>query len=69
MVLSTRPATVGLAPLQLGSGDFLWWAVAFLVLALAAGLLGFTGVAGVSMSIAKWLVIIFIVLAVIAFIL
>ena len=44
-------------------------AIAFLVLALIAGVLGASGVAGMSMDIAKWLVILFIVLAVISFVL
>lgn len=43
-------------------------AVVFLILALVAFILGAKGVAGLSMDIAKWLVIIFIVLAIIAFI-
>lgn len=41
-------------------------AIAFAVLALIAAVLGASGVAGVSMSIAKWLVILFIVLAVLS---
>lgn len=40
----------------------LYWALVFLVLALAAGLLGFGGVAGTSMEIARVLFIIFLVL-------
>ena len=43
-------------------------AIAFFVLALLAGLLGAGGVAGLSMDIAKWLVIAFIVLAVLSLI-
>ena len=43
-------------------------AIGFFVLAIIAGALGARGVAGISMDIAKWLVIIFIVLAVISFI-
>ena len=62
-------ATAGLAPVQIGTGDFLWWAIGFFVLAVVAAVLGFGGVAGLSMNIAKWLVLIFIVLAVIALIL
>ena len=62
-------ALVGVMPLQLGSGDFLVWAIVFLVLAIVAGLLGFGDVAGLSMGIAKWLVIIFVVLAVVALVL
>ena len=56
------------APLQLGGG-FLELAVLFLILAVVAGVLGARGVAGLSMDIAKWLVIIFIVLAIITFLL
>jgi uncharacterized membrane protein YtjA (UPF0391 family) len=44
-------------------------AVAFFVLALIAGVLGAGGVAGLSMDIAKWLIIAFVVLAVIALVL
>ena len=69
MLLVTLAPLLGLAPLQLGSGDFLWWAVAFFVIAILAAALGFGGVAGLSMDIAKWLVIIFVVLAIIALIL
>jgi uncharacterized membrane protein YtjA (UPF0391 family) len=42
-------------------------AVTFLVLALIAYVLGARGVAGFSMEIAKWLVIIFVVLAIVSF--
>ena len=41
-------------------------AIAFFVLALIAGVLGAGGVAGLSMDIAKWLVIIFVILAVLS---
>ncbi|WP_440007307.1 DUF1328 family protein [Halomicrococcus sp. SG-WS-1] len=44
-------------------------AIAFFVLAIIAGALGAGGVAGMSMDIAKWLVIIFLVLAVVSMIL
>lgn len=59
---------VALVPLQFG-GDLIGLAIAFLVLAVVAAVLGASGVAGLSMSIAKWLVIIFVVLAVVTFIL
>lgn len=62
-------ALVGVLLLQLGGSGFLSWAIAFLVLAVIAGLMGFGGVAGLSMDIAKWLVVIFLVLAVVAFVL
>lgn len=44
------------------------WALTFLVLALIAGLLGFTGIAGQSMYIAKVLFFVFIVLFVLGLI-
>ena len=44
-------------------------AIGFFVLAIIAGVLGARGVTGMSMDIAKWLVIIFIILAVISLIL
>ncbi|MFN0010630.1 MAG: DUF1328 domain-containing protein [Phycisphaerales bacterium] len=40
----------------------LQWALAFLVLALIAGVLGFTGIAGQSMYIAKVLFFVFLVI-------
>ncbi|WP_235283499.1 MULTISPECIES: DUF1328 domain-containing protein [unclassified Methanosarcina] len=43
-------------------------AVVFLVLALISYILGARGIAGLSMNIAKWLVIIFVVLAIISLI-
>jgi len=56
-----------LAPLQVDG--LIGLAVVFLILALVAGVLGARGIAGLSMDIAKWLVIIFIVLAVVTFLL
>lgn len=50
-------------------GDLIGLAILFLILAVVALFLGAQGVAGLSMDIAKWLVIIFIVLAVITFVL
>ena len=47
--------------------DLIGLAVIFLILALIAYILGARGVAGFSMEIAKWLVIIFIILAIITF--
>jgi uncharacterized membrane protein YtjA (UPF0391 family) len=44
-------------------------AILFLILAFIAYVLGARGVAGMSMDIAKWLVIIFIILAIVTFIL
>jgi uncharacterized membrane protein YtjA (UPF0391 family) len=44
-------------------------AVLFLVLALVAYILGAQGIAGFSMDIAKWFVIIFVIVAIVTFIL
>ncbi len=47
--------------------DLIGLAVVFLILALVAYILGARGVAGFSMEIAKWLIIIFVILALISF--
>lgn len=60
--------TVAATPLQ-GGGDLLWLAIVFFVLALVAGVAGFGGVAGMSMEIARILVFVFIVLAILTFLL
>jgi uncharacterized membrane protein YtjA (UPF0391 family) len=49
--------------------DLIGLAILFLILALVAFVLGAKGIAGFSMTIAKWLVIIFVILAIITFIL
>lgn len=55
-------------PLQF-SGDFLYLAIVFIVLALVAALVGARGVAGLSMEAARWFILIFIVLAIVSLIL
>jgi uncharacterized membrane protein YtjA (UPF0391 family) len=55
-------------PLQF-SGDFLTYALAFFVLALVAYAFGATGIAGLSMDIAKILVVVFLVVALVALVL
>jgi uncharacterized membrane protein YtjA (UPF0391 family) len=55
-------------PLQF-SGDFLYLAILFIVLALVAALVGARGVAGLSMEAARWFILIFIVLAIVSLIL
>ncbi|MFC4359347.1 DUF1328 domain-containing protein [Halobium salinum] len=57
-----------LAPLQF-SGEFLYYALVFFVLALVAAFVGFRGVAGISMEIARIFVLLFVVLAIVAIIL
>lgn len=61
-------ATSAMVPLQ-GSGDFLWLAIVFFILALAAALVGFQNVAGVSMEVARIAILVFIVLAVVSLLL
>jgi len=46
--------------------DLIGLAVLFLILALIAYVLGARGIAGLSMSIARWLVIIFVILAILS---
>jgi uncharacterized membrane protein YtjA (UPF0391 family) len=53
-------------PMQAFSGEFIELAVLFFVLALVAALFGARGIAGVSMTIAKWFVVVFLVLAVVS---
>lgn len=55
--------------LPLFGGGLIELAVLFLLLALVAGFLGARGIAGLSWDIAKWLVIIFVVLAILSFVL
>lgn len=55
-------------PLQL-SGQFLEWAIIFFIIAIVAAVLGARGVAGVTMTVAKWFVIIFLALAIISILL
>ena len=72
MTLQSIPSVSAVAPhtlpLQFGGG-LIELAVLFFVLAVVAAVFGARGVAGLSMEIAKWLVIIFIVLAVVSVIL
>ncbi|MFD1568611.1 DUF1328 domain-containing protein [Halolamina litorea] len=55
--------------LQFFSGQFLELAILFFVLAVVAAIVGARGVAGVSMAAARWLIIAFLVLALITAIL
>jgi uncharacterized membrane protein YtjA (UPF0391 family) len=47
-------------------GNWLIWAIVFLVIALISGFFGFGVLSGFSLSIAKWLAIIFVVLFIIS---
>jgi uncharacterized membrane protein YtjA (UPF0391 family) len=53
-------------PAANGDSDMLGWALTFLVVALIAGVLGFTSVAGAAMGIAKILFFVFLVLFVVS---
>jgi uncharacterized membrane protein YtjA (UPF0391 family) len=69
-----RSFFIGVIQLQSEGGewvmaDLIWLAVVFLVLALVFYIFGARGIAGFSMEIAKWLVIIFVIVAVITFLL
>ncbi|MEF8780608.1 MAG: DUF1328 family protein [Haloferacaceae archaeon] len=68
MTVPNSAVSIQVVPLQFGDG-FIELAVFFLILALVAAVLGARGVAGLSMTVAKWLVIVFVVLAVVSFIL
>lgn len=59
-----------LLPLQtFGGGGFIQYALVFFVLAVIAGLAGFGNVAGLSMEIAKILVVVFLILAIVSLLL
>jgi len=49
-----------------GVGNWLIWALIFLVVAIVAGAFGFGFVSGVSYIIAKWLTVIFVILFIIS---
>ena len=56
-------------PLQLFTGDFLYLAIVFFVLALLAAIVGLRGLAGISMEIARIFVLIFLVLLIVSLLL
>jgi uncharacterized membrane protein YtjA (UPF0391 family) len=53
---------------HLGGNQMLRWAVIFLIIALAAALFGFTGIAAAAAGIAKFLFFLFLVMCLIFFI-
>jgi uncharacterized membrane protein YtjA (UPF0391 family) len=63
---STGAVSIPVVPLQ---GSFIELAIVFIVLAIVAAVLGARGVAGLSMTIAKWFIVLFIVLAIISLVL
>jgi len=54
---------------MLFSGDFLQYALVFFVLAIVAALVGARGIAGISMEIARIMVVLFLVLLVVSLVL
>lgn len=65
----SQPIAVALAPAQILGDGLLGWAITFFVLAVVAGIAGFRGVAGLTMRVAKLLVVVFLVLAVVSLLL
>lgn len=61
------PSTVTV-PLQFGGG-LLYYAVVLVILAVVAGIAGFRGIAGLSFRVAKFLIVIFLVLALVTLLL
>jgi uncharacterized membrane protein YtjA (UPF0391 family) len=61
-------AADGMVPL-LFSGDFLYYALVFFVLALVSAAVGMRGVAGISMEIARLFILLFLVIAIVAVVL
>lgn len=49
-----------------GVADWLVWALVFLLIAIIAGAFGFGLISGVSLTIAKWLAVIFVILFIIS---
>jgi uncharacterized membrane protein YtjA (UPF0391 family) len=49
-----------------GVGGWLAWAIVFLIIAIVAAVFGFGLISGVSLEIAKWLAIIFVILFIIS---
>ncbi|WP_336024688.1 DUF1328 domain-containing protein [Halobellus salinisoli] len=66
--LVPTPTSLTSVPLQF-SGEFLEWAIVFFLIAIVAAVVGARGVAGVTMTVAKWFVIIFLILAVVSILL
>lgn len=53
--------------LQFGDG-FLWLSIIFVLLAVLAAAVGASGVAGLNMAIAKWFILLFVVAAILVYI-
>lgn len=65
----TMVAHTAAIPAQLFSGEFLQYALGFFVLAVIAWAVGARGIAGISMEIARLLVLVFLVLALLTLVL
>lgn len=62
----SHPIAVAFVPAQILGDGLLGWAITFFVLAVVAGVAGFRGIAGVTMRVAKLLVVVFLLLAVVS---
>ncbi|MFA6089640.1 MAG: DUF1328 domain-containing protein [Candidatus Woesearchaeota archaeon] len=49
-----------------GLSGWLVWAVTFLILAIVAGIFGFGVISGISLTAAKWMLVIFVILFIIS---
>ena len=67
--METIQTAIQLMPAQLFTGGFLELALLFFVLAIVAAIFGSRGIAGMSMQIAKILILVFLVLAIISLVL
>ncbi|GAB6879585.1 hypothetical protein JCM17823_18590 [Halorubrum gandharaense] len=65
----TPAVATAFGPAQVLGDGLLGWAITFFILAVIAGVAGFRGVAGLTMEIAKILVVVFLVLAVVSLLL
>ena len=65
LVARPRDPSIVAIRCQKGSIEMLGWAVTFLIIAIVAGLLGFTGIAGMATQIAWILFVVGLILAVV----
>lgn len=65
----SQPIAAAFVPAQILGDGLLGWAITFFVLAVVAGVAGFRGIAGVTMRVAKLLVVVFLLLAVVSLLL
>lgn len=69
MIVFPTLSSLAWLPLQAFSGNYLFLAVVFFVLALIAAVVGQRGITGMSMRMAKMIVIVFVVLGIVSLLL